>query len=243
MKWLAVVALAAPAVQSLLMGMIGYPIARRRPGGMAAFHRSGFTWWLIALAGLIVVGLVVSPSLLRAGAPSRHDVTLARIVVTVLAAVLVVVLVEVVAEVAARRAARSSGAPDRYQEALPTWARAPWSESALLSVLAVVEEAVYRGIALGGLLLAWDLSKPVASGLVAVAFGVAHWYYGFRQVLIKMVVGSVLVSAALSSGWVVAAVCHVAVNLILLAANRWTTQRSGSGPAAPADAGPSTGRR
>lgn len=37
-------ALGTPLIQALLMGVIGYPLARRRPGGMERFHRSGFQW-------------------------------------------------------------------------------------------------------------------------------------------------------------------------------------------------------
>lgn len=216
----AVLALAAPVVQSLLMGVVGYPLAKRLPGGMEAFRRSGFTWWLIALAVIAAVGLVLAPDLLSATEPSPHDVGALRVVVTAGAVVVAVLALELAADALFRgQHLGNSQGYRRYVTALPAWASGRMSESALVAVLGVLEEAVYRGLALGGLLVAFDLVEPLAAGIVAAAFGLGHWWFGPWQIVLKSLVGAAYVAAALSSGWVVAAACHVVVNLIVVAVN------------------------
>lgn len=229
-KWVAVVAVLAPAVQVALMGFVGYPLARRRPDGVERFRRSGFTWWLVALTVLTVLGLVLTPDLLRPDSPSTHDpLTLTRVVATLAIVLAVIVAIEVVASAALARATGRSAVRgrERYESALPRWARAGSGELGLVGATAVLEEAVYRGLALSGLLLAWELDEPVAAGIVAVAFGLAHWYYGPQQVFVKILVGSALCAAALSAGWVVAALAHLLLNLVLTAwSRRRATQRA-----------------
>lgn len=230
----AVAAVLAPAVQVALMGFVGYPLARRRPDGVARFRRSGFTWWLVALAVLTVLGLVLAPELLRPDSPSTHDPLPGTRVVATLAIVLAAtVAVEIAASTALARATGSSAVRgrERYESALPRWARGGSGELGLVGVTAVLEEAVYRGLALSGLLLAWELDKPVAAGIVALAFGLAHWYYGPQQVFVKILVGSALCAAALSAGWVVAALAHLLLNLVLTAWSRRRATRPAAWPA------------
>lgn len=218
-RWITLIALLAPLVQVALMGFIGYPMARRRPGGMAAFHRSGFTWWLVTLVLVLVLGALYAPATLLPAASSAHTITVVRVAVTVLAGLALLLAIEGAAQLVGQRRLQSQDT-DRYSEALPMWGRGPASEPILLALLAVGEEAVYRGLALGGLLGVWGTSKPVAAAIVAAAFGLAHWYYGAKQIALKSLVGAVLCSVAMSSGWVVAAIVHALLNGILVALNR-----------------------
>lgn len=211
-------ALGSPILQSLLMGVIGYPLARRTPGGMDAFRRSGFTWWLITLLVVIVAALIRAPEYLEWTAPSVHHLTVTRVGVTMVAAIAALGAIELGAAWIDRRfpSAKAQAGHERYNSALPKWAGTMGSETALLSLTAFLEEAVYRGVALSGLVLSLGLEKAAGAGIVAVAFGVAHWYYGTRQVLLKMAMGSVFCAVALSSGWVVAACVHVLFNVGLV---------------------------
>ena len=95
-------------------------------------------------------------------------------------------------------------------------ARTATGEGALVGFVALLEEAVYRGLALGSVLAITD-SKPLAAGIVAIGFGFAHWYFGARQVLLKMLIGSVLCAVALSAGWAAAAATHILFNFVLVA--------------------------
>ena len=56
------------------------------------------------------------------------------------------------------------------------------------------------------------------AGISAVAFAAAHWYYGWAQMALKLLSGSVLVSVALSAGWMAAAAVHLLLNLLLATA-------------------------
>nr|WP_250544238.1 CPBP family intramembrane glutamic endopeptidase [Canibacter zhuwentaonis] len=88
-------------------------------------------------------------------------------------------------------------------------------------LVALCEEFVFRALVLGSLLHEWELPKAVAAGLVAIAFGLSHWYYGVRQVALKLIIGSALVWAALFGGWVSAVLAHVALNVALTAISAW----------------------
>lgn len=215
---LGIVAVAAPLVQILLMGVIGYPIAKRRPGGMAAFSRSGFTWWIGVLALISVVALVLMPDTLSWTYPSEHAFSVGRWGFAIGVTLVFCLLVELVGErilIGPLHSERRQRASEKYEGALPTWARSGGAQYGVLSVIAVLEEFVFRAVALGGLWLAWELPKFLAAGLVAFAFGMAHWYYGFRQVTIKLIVGSAMVWCALSAGWAAAAIAHVLLNIVL----------------------------
>lgn len=214
-KWIGIVALAAPILQAGMMGFIGYPRARRRPGGMEAFGRSGFTWWLLTLVLIIVLAAATRPAALDPSVPSQHDLTAARIVVVIIGAVAAMLAIESLAELWGKRSPLAREARLRYESALPRWAGNPRTEAAVVSLAGGLEEIVYRAIALGALLTAWELDKPIAAGAVAVAFGLAHWYFGPRVVLVKMIVGSVLCAAAFAGGWVAAALSHILLNLTL----------------------------
>jgi len=218
LKVIAVIALAAPLVQSLLMGVIGYPLAKRRPGGMETFRQSGFTWWIIAIAVICAIAAGVQPALFAFMAPSAHEASPVRFFAIFAIGTAIAVAVDVVTERLAGLSMSESARRherERYEGALPAWVHGQVAEMGMLSVVAVLEEGVYRAVALGALLGAWGFEKPLASGIVCVAFGLAHWYYGVRQVLIKMIVASVFVWMALSAGWVVAALGHALMNVIL----------------------------
>ena len=203
------------------MGVIGYPLARGSAARMARFRTSGFEWWLVALAVIASAGLIFASGLLDPTMPSKHDVTYARAGVVLAIGLAIVVAIELLAE-----RFRLAWGPDgtlnreRYDSSLPAWARAPRREAAVLVAIAVFEEAAYRGIVLGGAITLWGLSDPAAAALSAGAFGAAHWYFGLRQVVLKSLLGAVLVSVALASGWVVAAAVHAGLNLVLLALER-----------------------
>lgn len=229
-QFVAVLAPCSMLLQILLMGVIGYPIARRRPGGMEAFRRSGFLWWMVTLIGVSILGFLAIEGAKVWYFPSRHGASIGRLLVASIVGVLLCLLVELSAErlsliggdLHAREAANA-----RYEGALPTWGRDGAGQYVILGLVALLEEFVFRSLALGGLLDAWDLPKVVAAGLVAAAFGLSHWYYGGTQVLLKTVIGSVLVWAALTGGWLSAALAHVVLNLVLTAISDSRARSSG----------------
>lgn len=214
------IAAGAALVQIALMGFVGYPLARRRPGGMAAFRRSGFMWWLIVLLLVSALGLATVPNVYSWFYPSQHGPVLGRLALGAGAAFVVCLLVELAAErifFGARDSEQRMAANAKYEGALPLWARSGGAQYALLALVAVLEEFVFRSVALGALLYEWDLPKGIAAGIVAIVFGFSHWYYGFRQITIKLIVGSILVWGALTGGWVASAIAHVALNVSLTA--------------------------
>jgi len=190
---------------------------------MARFHNSGFEWWLIALGLMVVIGLVLEPQLLHLTMPSKHDVTPLRALIVFGIGLAAVVTIEVLAERLRLAWGRDGGIyRERYESGLPSWARAPQREAAVLVGVAVLEEAVYRGIVLGGAITLWALTDPAAAALSAGAFGAAHWYFGARQIVLKSLLGAVLVTVALASGWIVAAAVHAGLNLVLFGLERRT---------------------
>ena len=218
---LTIVALLTPVIQVVLMGVIGYPLATRRPDGMARFRRSGFTWWLATLA---IVALLAAVSLDEVPWTSLagHDTTALRWVVAVAIGFGLLVAIETAYEAATRHATGKgiSGERERYESALPSWAGSRRAETGVLSVVAALEEFLYRGVALAGLIGWADLSKPLAAGIVSVAFGAAHWYYGPRQMWLKAVDGGVLCFVAFTAGWPAAAAAHVLMNVALVLLSR-----------------------
>lgn len=211
-----VVALLTPLVCVALMGVVGYPLATRRPDGMARFHRSGFTWWLISL---VVVGSIAALTVDDVSWTSLagHDTTLLRWVVAVAIGFVLLLAIESAYEAATRRSASPavSAERERYESALPAWAGTPGAEIGVLSLVAVLEEWLYRGVGLAGLVGWANLSKPVAACIVSVAFGAAHWYFGPRQMWLKAIDGGVLCFVAFSAGWPAAAAAHVLMNVAL----------------------------
>ncbi|MFY9488700.1 MAG: CPBP family intramembrane glutamic endopeptidase [Solirubrobacterales bacterium] len=225
--WLGVLALSVPALHALLMGMIGYPFAMRRRNGMQKFHRSGFTWWLIALTVVLVLVLTTHPGQLDPGNPASGGLTAHRVILTALLALVGCFCVESFASLLQRARKRSvqDRGTQRYESALPDWARTPGVEMLLLTATAVLEEAVYRGIGLTWLRTDAGASAAVAVGISAVAFGAAHWYYGPRQIVLKSLLGVILGIAALTAGWLTSAIAHVALNALLVAL-AWRVGRS-----------------
>lgn len=215
-EFVTLLALCAPLVQIGVMGFIGYPIAKRRPGGMAAFQRSGFTWWVSVLVAISLMAVVVEPEVIELAYPSVYTLSLGRVLFAASVGLALCLLIELGGErvlLGAADADQRSRAAANYEGALPTWARTGTSQLVLLIVVAVLEEFVFRAVALGGLWLTWDLSKLLSAGLVVVAFGLAHWYYGVRQVAIKLLLGSVLVWCAFTGGWLAAALAHAMLNV------------------------------
>lgn len=230
-----VVALLIAVVQIAAMGFIGYPIARRRPGGMAAFRRSGFTWWLGILVAVSVVALIVNPDTRSVWYPSSHGDSVTRFLVGAGVGLVIMVLIELGGErvmFGERDSESRIAANAKYEGALPIWARGGTTQLGLLALVALLEEFIFRNVALGSLWYEWELPKAVAAGLVTVAFGFAHWYYGFRQIALKLVVGSVLTWAALTGGWLAAAVAHMAGNICLTLISQHRASRP------PQDSGP-----
>jgi hypothetical protein len=223
-----IVALLTPLVQVALMGVIGYPLASRRPDGMARFRRSGFTWWLISLA---VVGLVAALTVddVPWGSLAGHDTPVLRWVVAAAVGFVLLLAIESAYEVATRRSTSDviSAERERYESSLPAWAGTTGAEIGVLSLVAVLEEWLYRGVGLAGLVGWADLSKPVAAGIVSIAFGAAHWYFGPRQIWLKSIDGAVLCWVAFTAGWPAAAAAHVLMNvaLVLLARRAQTSVR------------------
>lgn len=90
-------------------------------------------------------------------------------------------------------------------------ANARWSLGRL-TVLAVLEEWVFRGV-----LVALCLRLPpvgMALGLFAVtlAFGVSHSYAGWGEAVAKSIVGGALLGTALTAGTSAAVVAHILFN-------------------------------
>lgn len=222
-KWLGVIAVMTPLVQTALMGFIGYPLSRRRPDGTERFRRSGFTWWFITLGVVVVSGIVLAPDLLAPDSPSRHDpLGGMRVLLSVLVGVVVVLAIETLGAEALKRSTSGSVARgrQRYESALPGWVSTGRAEASLLATTGVLEEAVYRGLLIGSLMTSQDLPVAAVAGISAVAFAAAHWYYGWAQMALKLLSGSVLVSVALSAGWMAAAAVHLLLNLLLTVRSR-----------------------
>jgi hypothetical protein len=212
-----VVALLTPLVCVALMGVVGYPLATRRPDGMARFHRSGFTWWLISLVVVASIAALTVDDVPWTSLAGR-DTTVLRWVVSVAIGFVLLLAIESAYEVATRRSTSEvvSAERERYDSSLPAWASSPRTEIGVLSLVAVLEEALYRGVGLAGLVGWANLSKPVAAGIVSVAFGAAHWYFGPRQIWLKSIDGAVLCFVAFAAGWPAAAAAHVLMNVALV---------------------------
>lgn len=218
---LVVCAALAPLVQALLMGLLAYPFAKGSPEKMERFRRSGFVWWIITLVVITAVGAVVAPSLFSPMAPGEHHFSLDRWVVGFFVATCAVVVLELACEriylFKDSKAARArenvrfeSSVPDKIESSFPLFL-------GTMSISSLFEEAVFRAVALGGLMSVWGLNKPFACGIVSICFGLGHWYYGKRQVFIKMADGAILAWCALYSGWVAAVAAHIVFNLVLMA--------------------------
>jgi Type II CAAX prenyl endopeptidase Rce1-like len=207
-------ALGAPVLQAGLMALIGYPLAMRSARAMARFRRSGFGWWLVTLLAVIVLAALAGGGAFDVVAPAGPVLW----ILAVVAGLVACLVVEIGAEVLARRR-DGDDVHDRYSSALPAWVGSPGTEVVLLGVLAVLEEAVYRGVALP-YLLALGVGPLWAVAASAVAFGLAHWYFGLGQIGRKTALGVVLGLLALVTGWWGAALCHLLLNVALIALQR-----------------------
>ncbi len=209
------------------MGFIGYPIAVSRRRGLETFHRSGFAWWLVTLGLIVLLTVASHPSTLGARNPASGHLSVAYVVAVGLVGAIACLLAEVAASWirARRRGALPDRGTSRYEDALPAWARNPPAEVALLVVMAVLEEAVYRGVGLTWLASEVDLDAFWAVLICAVAFGLAHWYYGARQILMKTILGLIFGAVAWTNGWFAAVVAHVFLNLMLVGLGRRANPR------------------
>jgi len=220
------IAIGAPLLQALLMGVIGYSYAKNRPGGMERFHQSGFTWWLVTLGVVIVAALLAAPGLLDMAPIAGHTWTSQRFVVAVLIGLGAALAIELGFEAWSVRTGnrRAAASQERYNDALPPFMRPRRIELVVLLLVAVLEETVYRGVVLTAL-MDFGLEKPVAAGIAAVSFGLAHWWFGFVQIWLKSFLGGVLAAVAFAAGWPAAAVVHVLLNAILISIARRASAR------------------
>ncbi len=220
--WLGILALAASAVQALLMGFVGYPISLSQRNGMEKFHRSGFTWWLITLMLLVGLAIVLAPGTLSLSSPNSEVSGIAVVVFASIVGAAGCIGFELTVSVwrTRRRADGTDRGAERYNDALPLWGRLPLAELLLLSATAVLEEAVYRGIGMSWLTADQSVPWIFAVVLTAAVFGLAHWYYGPHQVVLKFVLGLILGLVAWYGSWVAAALAHLLLNLSLLTLSR-----------------------
>ncbi len=219
----AILAVASPVLQVAAMGFIAYPIAVRRPGGMDRFRRSGFVWWLATLITVLLVAVLSDPGLLDPTSPATGAPGVVAVLIGAAAGAMALVVIEIAGDawVTRRGGTAAQQGRDRYESALPTWATGSRAEPALLGITAVLEEAVFRAVALGALIGAWSIEPAVAGAIVAVAFGAAHWYYGVWQITLKVIGGAALCAVAVEAGWAAAAVGHLVANLGLV----WIARR------------------
>ena len=213
-----IMALSTPVVQVFLMGLIGYSWARRKPERMIVFRRSGFYWWGAALTVNIVVAFVIAPHSIPMGSLAGNDWTATRFILSILIGLSVLIAIEFGYEIFSIRLSGQAIPPSRakYEAALPPALRNPSRETVALAAVGALEEVVYRGLALGGLLFWAGLSEPVSCGIASVAFGLGHLYFGPSQLFLKSAEGAVFCSVALSAGWPAALIAHVVLNVILV---------------------------
>ena len=213
-----VLALGAPVVQILLMGIVGYSWARGKPTRMPVFYRSGFYWWGIALLVIVLIAVVLPPHQIPVQSLAGNDWSLARFMISIILGFLAAIAIEFTYELLASRfgTADIPRSRQRYEAALPPALRRHHLEVVALAIVGGLEEVVYRGIALAGLLSWAGLSEPLACGISSVAFGLGHLYFGVSQLLIKSALGAVFCALALSAGWPAAFVAHAALNVTLI---------------------------
>jgi membrane protease YdiL (CAAX protease family) len=92
----------------------------------------------------------------------------------------------------------------------------------MLTLVAAVEEIVYRSIWLTSLERTFALALPVAIALSSVAYGLNHLAFGRTTVASKSVAGAMLAGLYVASGRsvLVAAIAHAAQNVLVLQLGR-----------------------
>ena len=217
-----VLAVATPLVQIVLMGFIGYALwARRDPAArLPVFNRSGFYWWIVALATNTTVALALPPHSIPLDSLAGHQWSFVRFVLSVGAGTAMLLTIEFSYEAYSVRTRRPSirASRDKFYASMPEWLS--WRLARIvvaLIAIAILEEVVFRGIALNGLLSWAGLSEPAACAIVSLAFGLGHIYFGLPQFALKTLHGAALCSVALSAGWPAAALAHVLLNMTLTA--------------------------
>lgn len=204
----------APLTSALAMGLIAYPLYRRRPGGMAAFQRSGLWWWFGTLAVLVALGASAYPELFRWSAPSQSaDVSIAGFLLWAAVGVVGALVVEIADDRIFKRDDRAVN--QAFLDVLPKAARSPGGLRVAVVGMAALEEAAFRALLLGFVIGPIGVEPWVAAALCAIVFGVSHWYYGPRQIVLKTFGGAMFCIAALGAGWVAALVAHVVFNLVI----------------------------
>jgi hypothetical protein len=206
----------APLTSAVVMGVIGYPMYRRRPGGMAAFERTGIYWWFGTLAVLTALGTMSYPDLFDPQSPAVVDsVTPLAAVGWCAAAVIAALAVEWLDD---RLGPESSTATtESFLAVLPPVARSSVGLHTAVAIMAALEELAFRALMLGFLIVVVGTPDALAAVLCAGVFGISHWWYGPRQVGLKTLTGAAFTVTALAGGWVVALVAHVAFNLVVTA--------------------------
>lgn len=213
-----ILALCTPVVQVLLMGIIGYSWARGKPNRMPVFYRSGFYWWGIALFVIVLAAVALPPHQIPVKSLAGNDWSLIRFLTSIILGFLAAIAIEFTYEFLASRFGTTDVPRSRqkYEAALPPALRRHRLEVMALAIVGGLEETVYRGIALAGLLSWAGLSEPLACAISSVAFGFGHLYFGVSQLLIKSALGGVFCALALAAGWPAAFIAHATLNVVLI---------------------------
>ena len=177
---------------------------------LTRWTRMGWTWAVITLAltltlpgvGLADLGLrlpELEAFLASRGVAEAGSGSLAGLVTGLVAGLLIVA---VVAVLAARRGRRMPAtANDAVHAMLPTSTQGRWAWARLSVTAGITEEITYRGLlTLVVSTLAPDLPLAGLIAVLAVFFGVAHWYQGRAGMLATGLAGAALAGLYLATG-------------------------------------------
>jgi membrane protease YdiL (CAAX protease family) len=85
-----------------------------------------------------------------------------------------------------------------------------------IMLTAVAEEVLYRGIWIGVLREVLEVPAAIAIGSAALAYGLGHLFFGFQQVLQKVVAGTIFGVLLVTTGsLLVPILAHIAQNLVV----------------------------
>jgi membrane protease YdiL (CAAX protease family) len=203
-----------------LLSFVGFGLCyavwsrRHRRDGLASFERLGFVLYLgiLALPLLaIVLDEGVRHHLLEALSASGDLLTLTGwLAVGALAGLLLAVADNAFGQALAARSARApvlrhgavNGRAEQMAERIP----AGRALGLLVVVFAVVEESLWRGFLLAALQAEGGTSEAGALVVSALSFGLAHYYFGIRNVAAKLLLGLAWGGLVLAGGGLWAAV-------------------------------------